>query len=228
MLTKPPKLLTGPELGAAIAEAIKKKGISKKDLADRFGVQPPSVQDWIKRGTIRKERLTELWEFFSDVCGPEHWGLNQFPFDDPDALPSPKMTIPPWVTRPVSLSPQKLPPIPEMKFGEVAMQSERGGLAEMFSTVLVDDSAAPDYPRGCQIIWSTSREAAPGRVVLVRDKHGVLHVRRYAQSTMPGQFVARAMNEAYATLESAAHGLKVVAVLKGSFEPDDPEQAAPV
>lgn len=225
MLTK---LLTGPELGAAIAEAIKKKGIKKKELADHFGIKPPSVQGWINHGTIKKERLVDVWSYFADVCGPEHWGLNQFPFDNPDDLPSAKLTMPPWLTRPVSLSPQKLPPIPEMKFGEVAMQWERGGLAEMFLTVLVDDSAAPDYPQGCQIIWSRSRKAAPGRVVLVRDVHGVLHVRRYVQSTTPKQFVAKAINPAYATLKSDAQELTVVAVFKGSIDADDPDQAAPI
>jgi hypothetical protein len=51
------------------------KGVTKKALAEHFGVEPPSVQDWVKRGTIDKARLPELWNFFSDVVGPDHWGL---------------------------------------------------------------------------------------------------------------------------------------------------------
>lgn len=28
-----------------------------------------------KKGSISKEKLPELWSYFSDVVGPEHWGL---------------------------------------------------------------------------------------------------------------------------------------------------------
>lgn len=70
-------MLTGEKLGAAIEAAIKKKGISKKALADAFGVKAPSVQDWIKRGTISKEKLPLLWTFFADVVGPDHWGFDK-------------------------------------------------------------------------------------------------------------------------------------------------------
>lgn len=68
-------MLTGTELGAAIESARLKKGISKRALALHFGVEPPSIQDWVKRGTIDKAKLPELWKFFSDVVGPAHWGL---------------------------------------------------------------------------------------------------------------------------------------------------------
>lgn len=68
-------MLTGPQLGAAIEAARKRKGITKVALAAHFGVKPPSIQDWVKHGTIDKGKLVELWRFFSDVVGPEHWGL---------------------------------------------------------------------------------------------------------------------------------------------------------
>ncbi len=58
-------MLTGKALGAAIDAARKKKGCTKKALAAHFGVKPPSVQDWVNRGTIDKEKLPELWRFFS-------------------------------------------------------------------------------------------------------------------------------------------------------------------
>jgi transcriptional regulator with XRE-family HTH domain len=72
-------MLTGDKLGKAIADAILKKGITQRELARQFGVKPPSVQDWIKRGTIDKGKLPALWEYFSDVVGPEHWGLPGLP-----------------------------------------------------------------------------------------------------------------------------------------------------
>lgn len=69
-------MLTGEKLGEAISLAIEKKGVSKKAIAERFGVKPPSVQDWIKRGTISKDKLFDLIDYFSDVCGNDHWGLS--------------------------------------------------------------------------------------------------------------------------------------------------------
>jgi len=72
-------MLTGTELGAAIAAAIKAKRVTKKAVAEVFGVKPPSVQGWISRGTISKAKLPDLWRYFSDVAGPEHWGLASFP-----------------------------------------------------------------------------------------------------------------------------------------------------
>lgn len=71
-------MLTGELLGAAIRSAIEKKGVSQVAVATHFGVKPPSVQDWLNRGVIGKEKLPKLWAYFSDVVGPEHWGLESF------------------------------------------------------------------------------------------------------------------------------------------------------
>jgi len=72
-------MLTGKELGAAIEAARIKKRVTKKAMALRFGVSPPSIQDWVKRGTIDKSRLPDLWNYFSPDVGPEHWGLKALP-----------------------------------------------------------------------------------------------------------------------------------------------------
>lgn len=76
-------MYTGKQLGEAIDSARKLKKMSKKALADYFGVKPPSVQDWVNKGTIDKEKLSRLWELFADVVGPEHWGIGE-----PDRGPS--------------------------------------------------------------------------------------------------------------------------------------------
>lgn len=68
-------MLKGEQLGAAIDAARIKKGLSKKVLADRFKVKPPSVQGWIATGRIDKTKMIELITFFSDVVPPSHWGL---------------------------------------------------------------------------------------------------------------------------------------------------------
>jgi transcriptional regulator with XRE-family HTH domain len=69
-------MLTGKELGAAIESARIAKGVSKKKLAEDFGVKPPSVQGWVNTGRINKSALMRLMDYFSDVVGPEHWGLS--------------------------------------------------------------------------------------------------------------------------------------------------------
>ena len=69
-------MLTGQELGAAIEAAAAKKGITKKKLAEDFGVKPPSVQGWVKHGRIDKSRLFDLIEYFSDVADASHWGIS--------------------------------------------------------------------------------------------------------------------------------------------------------
>lgn len=70
-------MLTGQELGAAIDAARIIKNLSKKALAEHFHIAPPSVQGWIKTGRIDKSKLIEVIDFFSDVVGPEHWGLSE-------------------------------------------------------------------------------------------------------------------------------------------------------
>lgn len=68
-------MLSGPELGRAIEEARRLKGVTKKAMAEHFKVSQPSIQDWVKRGTIDKKRLEKLWAYFSDVVDMEHWGV---------------------------------------------------------------------------------------------------------------------------------------------------------
>lgn len=70
------QMLTGIELGAAIESARRAKDVTKKKLAEVFGVKPPSIQGWVTTGRIDKSKLMELMAYFSDVVGPEHWGLS--------------------------------------------------------------------------------------------------------------------------------------------------------
>lgn len=88
-------MLNGKELGRAIEKAIKAKVASGKfdsaarvmvDLAEHFDIRVPSVYDWIKKGSIKKDKLPRIWAYFSDVAGPEHWGLDKWPI--PGEIPS--------------------------------------------------------------------------------------------------------------------------------------------
>lgn len=74
-------MLKGKELGNAIKTAIELKIASgaitsKADVASYFGIKTPSIYDWIKKGSISKDKLIKLWSYFSDVVGPAHWGLD--------------------------------------------------------------------------------------------------------------------------------------------------------
>ncbi|WP_374557718.1 LexA family transcriptional regulator [Aquitalea pelogenes] len=68
-------MLTGEKLGAALAAAIQMKGVSKADVARHFDVKPPSIQGWLKNGRISKVHIEKLLTYFSDVVGPDHWGI---------------------------------------------------------------------------------------------------------------------------------------------------------
>lgn len=77
-------MLTGHELGAAIEKARVAKGVSKKKLAEDFGVAPPSVQGWVKHGRIDKSKLMELIQYFAPEIPLSHWGLEGWSAD-PDS-----------------------------------------------------------------------------------------------------------------------------------------------
>jgi hypothetical protein len=74
-------MLEGKYLGDAIESARIRKGVTKKAMADFFEIKPPSIQDWVKHGRIKKDKLLELFRYFSDVAGPEHWGLTPLDSD---------------------------------------------------------------------------------------------------------------------------------------------------
>ncbi|WP_296276607.1 S24 family peptidase [Pseudomonas sp. UBA7530] len=76
-------MLTGSELGAAIEAARIKKNIPKNALAKVFKISAPSVNGWVATGRIDKSKLIEVIRYFSDVVGPDHWGLTS---DDAELL----------------------------------------------------------------------------------------------------------------------------------------------
>lgn len=100
-------MLNGTDLGAAIKAAIEKKiasgaAPSQAAIARHFNVRPPSIHDWIKKGSISKDKLPELWRYFSDVVGPEHWGLKAWPEMGPHSSTEPATQQRPWPFRTIS------------------------------------------------------------------------------------------------------------------------------
>lgn len=97
----------------------------------------------------------------------------------------------------------------------------QGNVPDVFRAVLTDDALAPDFPAGTEVVWTTRRRAAPGRFILVQDRHGQIHARQCHQGRTPGQWLATPINPAYLTFDSAEESITLVAVYKGRLEPDD-------
>ncbi len=77
-----------------------------------------------------------------------------------------------------------------------------------------DDALPDDAPRGAELIMSTV-DLAPqrGDIVLVRDSHGALYLRRYAEGRGGAwRAVTGRGDGVYLELDSAADGLVLVAV----------------
>lgn len=91
----------------------------------------------------------------------------------------------------------------------------------IFRALMSDDAMSPDFPAGTEVVWTTRRRAAPGRLLLVKDAHGQLHARMCHQGQEPGTWAAVASNPAYLSFSSTDAGLQLVAVYKGRLEPDD-------
>ena len=69
-------MLSGKDLARALVVAMEKKPVGTNELARHFGIKSSSVSEWRKTGKISKEKIAPLIDFFSDVAGPEHWGLS--------------------------------------------------------------------------------------------------------------------------------------------------------
>ena len=88
-------MYTGPQLGNALKAAMKMKGATQAEVAAAFGIRQPSVSEWLKFGRVGKKHITKLVEWFSDVVGPEHWGLPATWAMQPDTNVEPHLTLSP-------------------------------------------------------------------------------------------------------------------------------------
>jgi phage repressor protein C with HTH and peptisase S24 domain len=134
-------MLNGTELGAAIKAAIERKiasgaAASQAAIARHFNVKPPSIHDWIKKGSISKDKLPELWRYFSDVAGPEHWGLRAWP----------DMGTPSEGSMPVPADPWPFPDISEKDVRALApaqLNALQGALALAIAQLRLGVNIAP-------------------------------------------------------------------------------------
>jgi hypothetical protein len=111
-------MLEGKELGAAISAAMEKKKVGPTILAAAFDIKPPSVSDWKARGCVSKKHLPRLIAYFSDVVGPEHWGLNA----------AEARVMSPHTAQETNLSYQLIPPVNNYK---AALDTLAAGLSDL-------------------------------------------------------------------------------------------------
>lgn len=88
-------------------------------------------------------------------------------------------------------------------------------LPDRFVLALPDDAMGEHGRVGTEVLFHAAADAKIGAGVLVRDASGELHVRRKAQGKGPDHWIASAPNNLYRDLDSAADGLKVLAVWRG-------------
>lgn len=163
-------MLNKRELGHAIETAIERKIESGaiqsiSDVARHFGVKAPSVHGWIKTGAISKDKLPELWRYFADVVGPEHWGLAEWPAALPEAPGSESARIDANVS-PAAPPRGRIPVISEVQAGhftEVVDNYHPGDADEWlevscpvnrhtFALIVTGDSMEPEFPSGVRVV----------------------------------------------------------------------------
>lgn len=211
-------MLTGEKLGEALAAAIRMKGVSKADVARHFDVKPPSVQGWLKHGRISKSHIEKLLAYFSDVVGPEHWGISSTGFGRADLGPAVQTPLRPVV---VVESDDQVPEgmiiIPRYTVkasaghGEPVLEIDtegqpnyfRSGWAQkngykpdgLFSIVAMGDSMEPTIPNGASLIVHRQAEIVSGRVhVLCRGDE--CYVKRLIRQ-MDGSVLVKSENPDY-------------------------------
>jgi hypothetical protein len=204
-------MLTGKELGQAISVAIERKlakgaAKSKAEIARHFGVQPPSIHDWIKKGSIDKAKLPELWRYFSDVVPRDHWGLSarETPAVYGDFEPGPDL---PEMFR-------RLPVVGTAQLGPEGFWEETGypvGRGEGYVEFVSRDpnayvlrvrgnSMAPTIRNGWLVVVEPNGQIIPGEHVMVCIKDGRCMVKEYLYERN-GVVGLGSVNEAFARIE---------------------------
>lgn len=117
-----------------------------------------------------------------------------------------------------SLTPFSVAPL------KTAGEIMKGISEEEFRYSLVDDAVSPDFERGVHIIFSRTRPARPGRLILIQSGEAELHVRVYAQGQTSSAWKAAphpSKDRVYRTFDSETDAVRIVGVYRGVYEPFD-------
>ena len=100
--------------------------------------------------------------------------------------------------------------VPHVLAWESVMQSRE--LPDEFAVKMPDGALGDRVPVGTALIFKKADTARPRQCVLVEDREGQRYVRRYAQGA-GNSWYAQALDDAYISLHSETHGLRVLAVM---------------
>jgi hypothetical protein len=102
-----------------------------------------------------------------------------------------------------------VPPI--TKWEDLMQESEK---AELIRVVVQDDALPNEAPKGSELIMSTKAiKPRHGEVVLVRDQHGMMYLRLFAEGRAGAwRAIATGSDGVYLNLDSSEDGLKLIAV----------------
>ena len=195
-------------LSARIRLAMEKRALpSQAALARACKVSKPSVTDWLngKTKTLSAEtaRLAAGYfgcdrDWIGQGIGAPNWlDIGQHPSKGvAHQKTHPAHTVTPSIEWRTIVGREKLP--------------------EQFTTTVPDGAMASRVRAGTECVFRSDTEPRFGDGVLVKDKHGELHFRLYAQGDRPGHWRAKADDtRAYRDLDSENDGLTVVAVFHG-------------
>lgn len=236
-------MLKGEELGKAIEEAIRLKGVRKAEVARHFRVQGPSLQGWIKTGRIDKGKLPELWAYFSDVVGPEHWGLSPSQWAS-GGVPQPSdLSLSPNTAIPVSpakfdanvfvieANQRPIPVISAIQAGRFKEISDPYPPGAGFDVIYADadlsrwafaleiegESMLPEFRPGDRVIIDPEMAPRPGDFVAARNGREEATFKKYRPRGRNDRgdevFELVPLNEDYPTLRSDVDTLQIIGVM---------------
>lgn len=169
----------------------KELGLKQTQLAEALKVEPQHITNWKSRGMPAAQHAAAARAVRLSV--DELLGMTP-PSEYPLAH---RLSHPAFDT-------------PNLLGTEVLMSGDN--YPETFRAAVWDDAVSPEYPKGLELVWSTTKLPQVGSLVIVRTRHRQIHVREYRQGKAPGHWIAAAGNPAFASFDSIEDELQVQAV----------------
>ena len=191
-------------------EAREAKGWSQEELRAAAGVKSQGTIGNIEAGT--RQRPRELLAIADALeVRPEWLQDGKLPMRASRGVNSPE---PPTSGVAHHMNPKSFETVPSYTWEQVMKKDQEGTLDNEFFALAPDDAMAPRAPAGSRWLFIRSERPRFGDGVIVRDQHGMLHLREYMQGKAPGEWRAVAAREAYRSFSNVADQVQLVAVLR--------------
>lgn len=194
------------------------KGV-KKALAATIGKAPAQVSQWVSGvRTITEESAREIEKMARKPLGWMDMQPSEHVLSVEEQSPPIYLNKPPLNTQSGTDSfIQKIKIFQDEKyFTWESFLHNLNSLPKRFTLEMPDDAMGPSTPKGTVLVCETGSAAIIGHGVVVRDRHGDIHVRRYVQG-VGGRWTAQAASAAYASLTLEEDALEIIAIVKGKM-----------